>query len=83
MHISWNLKLIGKDDIEEGDRRVVGPSDPATAKSDIGFTVLLRKRDGTLPMLIPYKYGGFYHECSQCCLLLLIYCLYSGEFVSP
>jgi hypothetical protein len=58
VRLSWDLKLVGNDDIEEGDssrRRAIAPTAAATAKSDIGFSVLLQKRNGTLPMLLPYK----------------------------
>ena len=51
VNISWNLKLVGPD-TETG----VSRSNVATQNSDIGFTVLIHKHDGTLPMLLPYKY---------------------------
>lgn len=48
MRMSWNLKLVGK---EAG-----GEEAAANANSDIGFAVVVHNKDGTLPMLLPYKY---------------------------
>jgi hypothetical protein len=58
--MSWNLKLVGREDLEDGPSGRGGqgqgaPRDTATANSDIGLAVLMHKPDGTLPLLLPYK----------------------------
>lgn len=54
------MKLVGKEDI---DRAKAGLAlNHNDENSDIGFTVLQQNSDGTLPMIIPYKYDFIFFD---------------------
>lgn len=57
----------------------VVPKDAATLNSDIGFAILLKRTDGTLPMLLPYKYVYLLNKKVAC----ISHLLQSGVFVGP